>query len=89
MRNIHQEIQENGYPVIEFINETPKLLVEKFGAKNSNLRIPNLANFEINFQTQFLIKLNPSPQKVAVLISNEFEGFAQNGGIGTYSGLRS
>ncbi|QLE44451.1 glycosyltransferase [Nostoc sp. C052] len=63
---------------------TPEILIEKLGTKNSNLRISNWANFEINFQAQFLEKLNPSPQKLAILVSNEFEGFSQNGGIGTY-----
>ncbi|WP_292843521.1 glycosyltransferase [Nostoc sp. NMS8] len=63
---------------------TPELLVKKLGINNSNLIIPNSANFEINFQAQFSEKLNPSPQKVAILVSNEFEGFSQNGGIGTY-----
>ncbi|MEH2003241.1 MAG: phytanoyl-CoA dioxygenase family protein [Nostoc sp.] len=63
---------------------TPELLVKKLGTKNYNLIIPSWANFEINFQPQFLEKLNPSLQKVAILVSNEFEGFSQNGGIGTY-----
>ncbi|QLE45949.1 glycosyltransferase (plasmid) [Nostoc sp. C052] len=63
---------------------TPELLVEKLGTKNSALVFPRLANFEINFQPQFLEKLNLLSQKVAILVSNEFEGFSQNGGIGTY-----
>ncbi|MEH1803813.1 MAG: glycosyltransferase [Nostoc sp.] len=63
---------------------TPELLVKKLGTKNSNFIIPNWANFEISFQPQFLEKLNPLPQKIAILVSNEFEGFSQNGGIGTY-----
>jgi glycosyltransferase involved in cell wall biosynthesis len=48
------------------------------------MEIINWANFEINFKSQFLEKFNPSLQKVAVLVTNEFEGFSQNGGIGTY-----
>ncbi|MEH2138370.1 glycosyltransferase [Nostoc sp.] len=63
---------------------TPELLVKKLGTKNSALVFPRLANFEINFQPHFLEKLNLLSQKVAILVSNEFEGFSQNGGIGTY-----
>ena len=89
MRRIHQEVEENGYAVIEFLNETEVKSLFNFDKhysfpKSSNLGISSLANFEINFQPQFLEKLNPSPQKVAILVSNEFEGFSQNGGIGTY-----
>ncbi|MEG4917394.1 glycosyltransferase [Microcoleus sp. B7-D4] len=41
-------------------------------------------NSELGFQPQFLEAFNTSNQKVAILASNEFEGFSKNGGIGTY-----
>lgn len=39
---------------------------------------------ELRFESQFLEAFNTSNQKVAILASNEFEGFSKNGGIGTY-----
>lgn len=63
---------------------TPELLMERLETKKSDMKFTNLLNFEINFKPQFLEKLNPLPQKVAILLSNEFEGFSHNGGIGTY-----
>ncbi|QIR37180.1 glycosyltransferase [Tolypothrix sp. PCC 7910] len=63
---------------------TPALLVEKLETQNLYMKSPNSINFEINFKPQLLEKLNSSPQKVAILVSNEFEGFSRNGGIGTY-----
>ncbi|PSB53750.1 glycosyltransferase [filamentous cyanobacterium Phorm 6] len=41
-------------------------------------------NSELQFQPQFFEAFNTSVQKVAILASNEFEGFSKNGGIGTY-----
>ncbi|WP_293356309.1 glycosyltransferase [Microcoleus sp. CAWBG51] len=41
-------------------------------------------NSQLQFQPQFLEAFNTSNQKVAILASNEFEGFSKNGGIGTY-----
>ena len=63
---------------------TPELLVEKLGEKNFYSGFANLGNYRINFKPRFLEKFNPSPQKIAILVSNEFEGFSKNGGIGTY-----
>lgn len=39
---------------------------------------------QLCFQPQFLEKFNLSNQKIAILATNEFEGFSKNGGIGTY-----
>jgi len=64
---------------------TPEILIEKLGAGNSASNIPTWANYQINFKPEFLDKFNPSAQKIAVLVSNEFEGFSKNGGIGTYT----
>lgn len=57
---------------------TPEILREKLGKKTS------YPNSSINFNPQFLKKLPPSLQKIAILATNEFENFFQNGGIGTY-----
>ena len=61
---------------------TPEILVEKLGA--GNLSIPAWADYQISFKPKFLEKFNQSAQKIAILVSNEFEGFSRNGGIGTY-----
>lgn len=39
---------------------------------------------ELCFHPQFLENFNLSTQKIAILATNEFEGFSKNGGIGTY-----
>ena len=59
-------------------------LIEKLGTTSSKIEVPNWTNFEINFKPDFLEKFNPSSPKVAILVTNEFEGFSKNGGIGTY-----
>ncbi|MEG4805122.1 MULTISPECIES: hypothetical protein [unclassified Microcoleus] len=41
-------------------------------------------NSKLGFQPPFLEAFNTSAQKIAILASNEFEGFSKNGGIGTY-----
>jgi len=64
---------------------TPEILIEKLGTGNSALNIPDWAKCQISFKPEFLEKFNPSAQKIAVLVSNEFEGFSKNGGIGTYT----
>ncbi len=64
---------------------TPETLVKKLGAEKPDLKIPAWANCQISFKPEFLDKFDPSAQKVAVLVSNEFEGFSKNGGIGTYT----
>jgi len=64
---------------------TPEILIEKLGVGNSSLEIPVWANDQISFKPEFLEKFNPLTQKIAVLVSNEFEGFSKNGGIGTYT----
>lgn len=48
----------------------------------SHILSPN--HSEVCFQPQFLQIFNTSAQKVAILATNEFEGFSKNGGIGTY-----
>ncbi|MEG4595019.1 glycosyltransferase [Microcoleus sp. F8_C2] len=48
----------------------------------SHILSPN--HSEVCFQHQFLQIFNTSAQKVAILATNEFEGFSKNGGIGTY-----
>jgi len=67
---------------------TPEILVEKLGtgngAGNIDLKEPTWTDYQTNFKSEFLEKFNPSAQKIAVLVSNEFEGFSKNGGIGTY-----
>ena len=63
---------------------TPEILIEKLGAGNSNSQKPTRTGYQINFKPNFLEKFNLSAQKIAVLVSNEFEGFSKNGGIGTY-----
>lgn len=45
---------------------------------------PSWANAQVSFKPAFLEKFNQANQKIAVLVSNEFEGFSKNGGIGTY-----
>ena len=40
--------------------------------------------FESHFQGQFLEQIPASTLKVAVLATNEYEGFSKNGGIGSY-----
>jgi thioesterase domain-containing protein/ectoine hydroxylase-related dioxygenase (phytanoyl-CoA dioxygenase family)/glycosyltransferase involved in cell wall biosynthesis len=64
---------------------TTELLIEKLGAGNSVSNIPDWAKCQISFKPEFSAKFNPSAQKIAVLVSNEFEGFSKNGGIGTYT----
>jgi glycosyltransferase involved in cell wall biosynthesis len=64
---------------------TPELLIEKLGVGNSSSEKPAWANEQISFKSEFLEKFNSSTQKIAVLVSNEFEGFSKNGGIGTYT----
>jgi glycosyltransferase involved in cell wall biosynthesis len=39
---------------------------------------------QLSFHPQFLEQLNPKSEKIAILATNEFEGFSKNGGIGTY-----
>jgi glycosyltransferase involved in cell wall biosynthesis len=39
---------------------------------------------ELYFKPHISEKFNPSTQKIAILATNEFEGFSKNGGIGTY-----
>ncbi|MBW4473282.1 MAG: glycosyltransferase [Stenomitos rutilans HA7619-LM2] len=68
---------------------TPEILIKKLGAGNSALNIPDWTKCQISFKPEFLEKFNPSAQKIAVLISNEFEGFSKNGGIGTYTATLS
>jgi glycosyltransferase involved in cell wall biosynthesis len=59
-------------------------VIEKLGEGNLAPKIPNWANAQISFKPEILDKFNPSTQKIAILASNEFEGFSKNGGIGTY-----
>lgn len=63
---------------------TPEILREKLGKKTSYPKLPLSTNTSINFNPQFLEKLPPSPQKIAILATNEYEGIFRNGGIGTY-----
>ncbi len=63
---------------------TPELLVQKLERRTSKLDFPILTSCEISLKTQYLEKFNPSIQKIAILATNEFEGFSKNGGIGTY-----
>ncbi|WP_244329307.1 phytanoyl-CoA dioxygenase family protein [Tolypothrix sp. PCC 7910] len=63
---------------------TPEILIEKLGKKTSYPKLPLSTNTSINFNPQFLEKLPPSPQKIAILATNEYEGIFRNGGIGTY-----
>ncbi len=62
----------------------PKSLIEKLGTTSSKIEVPNWESLEVNFKPDFLEKFNPSSPKVAILVTNEFEGFSKNGGIGTY-----
>lgn len=39
---------------------------------------------QLYFHPQFLEQFNPESGKIAILATNEFEGFSKNGGIGTY-----
>jgi len=64
---------------------TTELLVEKLETGNSNSERPAWTNDQVTFKSEFLEKFNPLAQKIAVLVSNEFEGFSKNGGIGTYT----
>ena len=87
MRSIHQrpeEVKNLGVFDYEVEPLTPELLVEKLGKRHSNLVVPACASCNISFKHHFLEKFNQSAQKIALLISNEFEGFSKNGGIGTY-----
>lgn len=64
---------------------TPEILIEKLGQGKPALSIPTWANAQVSFKPAFLEKFNQANQKIAVLVSNEFEGFSRNGGIGTYT----
>ena len=49
------------------------------------LTIASEKTFEVSFKTAYLRRLQQTqPSKVAVLVTNEFEGIFRNGGIGTY-----
>lgn len=63
---------------------TPEILVEKLGKETYYPKVPMSTNFSINFNPQYLKKLPTSLEKIAILATNEFENFFQNGGIGTY-----
>ncbi|HIK19192.1 MAG TPA: phytanoyl-CoA dioxygenase family protein [Leptolyngbyaceae cyanobacterium M33_DOE_097] len=63
---------------------TPEILIEKLGQRQPALAISAWANAQVSFKPAFLEKFNQANQKIAVLVSNEFEGFSRNGGIGTY-----
>jgi hypothetical protein len=44
-----------------------------------------IKNYQISFRKDILDNLHHSkPSKIAVLVSNEYEGLSRNGGIGTY-----
>lgn len=62
---------------------TPKRLIEELGVGNDALEIPSWST-QMSFKAEILNQFNLSTQKIAVLVSNEFEGFSRNGGIGTY-----
>ncbi len=56
----------------------------KMPAENLISYILSPENSELRFLPDFLEGFDLTHQKVAVLASNEFEGFSKNGGIGTY-----
>jgi uncharacterized protein YbaR (Trm112 family) len=89
-------ISEDGQFKYQFVNkEIPSLLppsssedrdaiADRSTAINPEFRIASEANFTVQFTPQIRSVLSKTAQKVAVLVSTEYEGLSKNGGIGTY-----